>query len=65
MWTVVYEFQARKNRVLKLDHELPKYAYKNYVIDGKTYDIVPVYDAKNCIAVETSESLLGKEVKFI
>ena len=49
-----------------LDHELPMYPpYTKYNIGGKIYEIVPVYDLKRSIAVETTESLLGKEVKFI
>ena len=62
---VVYEFKADKYMVLSLDEMKTPNSYKKYSINGKTYDIVPVYDAPNCIAVESSDSFLGKTVKYI
>ena len=51
-------------RLLKLDGELPRCGYSKYIIDGNVYDIVPVYDAPNCIAVESTDSFKGKCVEF-
>lgn len=66
MWKVIHETQITKYKLLMLDHELPMYPpYTKYNIGGKIYEIVPVYDLKRSIAVETTESLLGKEVKFV
>jgi len=64
MRKVIYEFSVSKYKLLKLDGELPKKDYTYFVIDGKKYKPVPVYDAQNCIAVESTESFLGKEVSF-
>ena len=64
MLKIVSDFGIGKIRVLKLDGEMPKTRYSKYVIDGKEYDIVPMYDTINCIAVEAKESLSGKTVTF-
>jgi len=61
---VIYEFSVSKYKLLKLDGELPKTNYTCFVIDGKKYKPVPVYDAPNCIAVDSAESFLGKVVDF-
>ena len=61
---VVYDFQVRNYRVLKLD-EMSKLDYKKYSIDGKEYEPVTIYDAQNCIAIESREEFVGKIVKFI
>lgn len=54
MRKVVYDFQVRNYRVLKLD-EMPKLDYKKYSMDGKEYEPVTIYDAQNCIAIESKE----------
>lgn len=54
-------FSVGKYTVLRLSGEKPKTEYSKYVINEKTYDAVPMYDAMNCIAIETSE----KSEKFI
>lgn len=64
MVKVISDFGIGKYRVLKLDGQKPKARYTKYLIDGKAYDIVPVYDAENCIAVEADKSLKGKTVEF-
>ena len=65
MNTVVDEFKAVKYMVLALDEYVPPKAYNRFLIDGKVYVPVPVYDAKNCIAVESDESFLGKRVEYL
>ena len=65
MLRVVYDFSVGKYRVLKLDGEKPKKNYSCYVIDGKKYVGVPIYDAQNCIAIESSDSFVGKTVEFL
>lgn len=62
---VVYEFKADKYMALVLDEMKTPKSYQKYSIDGKTYDIVPVYDAPNCIALESSDSFIGKTVEYI
>lgn len=64
MVKVIDEFSFRQYKVLKLDTmDVPK-AYTKYVIDGKTYDIVPVYDLPGCIAIVSEDSFVGKMVEF-
>ena len=41
--------------MLVLDGELPRTPYSKYVIGCKFYQIVPVYDLPNCIAIYTQE----------
>ena len=65
MRTVISEISLGKYKALILDGPVPIHSYTKYRIDGIYYDIVPVYDAKNCIAVESSGSFLGKKVEFI
>jgi hypothetical protein len=64
MAKVAYEFSVGKYKVLKLDGEKPGAKYTRYVIDGKSYNIIPMYDAEGCIAIEASGSFIGKTVEF-
>lgn len=62
---IIYEFSAGKYRVLKLDGQMPTKAYDYLMIDGKSYKPVPIYDAPNCIAIESTDSFWGKTVEFV
>ena len=64
MATVIKENNIGKYKTLKLDHALPTKPYTKYVIDGTVYDIVPIYDATNCITIVGSGSFIGKTVEF-
>lgn len=44
---------------------MPEHNYYYFIIDGKKYKPVPIYDLKNAIAVESDESFIGKTVEFI
>lgn len=61
---VVHEFSIGKYKILKLDEAKPNKKYKAYQIGGKVYDIVPMYDAENCIAIESSDSFVGETIEF-
>ena len=50
--------------ILRLD-ELPAVRYTRFIIDGKTYTPVPILDAENCIAFESTDSFLSKTVAFL
>ena len=65
MAKIVHEFSIGKYKVLTLDGAKPNRDYRAYQIDGKTYKVVPVYDAENCIAIESSETFTGKTVEFV
>lgn len=64
MRKVISEMSIKNYKILRLDGELPLKRYTKYVIDGKTYDIVPVYDMPNCIAIESVDYFKGKTVEF-
>lgn len=61
---VVDEISIEGKKILRLDEMKTPMSYRKYSIDGKTYNIVPVYDAKNCIAIESTESFIGKTVEY-
>ncbi len=65
MCRIINEFQLRSYRVLILD-KLPLKSYRQYQIDGEMWEPVPVYDAKNTIAIryDYGKSFLGKTVDF-
>lgn len=65
MAKIIRELRVGKYLALGLNNPLPWKSYRKYRIDGKEYEIVPLYDMPNSIAVESSESLLGKVVEFI
>jgi hypothetical protein len=51
--------------MLSLDGPVPMKEHKKYRIDGVEYDIVPVYDISNSIAIIASGTFVGKTVEFI
>lgn len=63
--SVIYEFSVANYKVLKLDNKKPNKPYTKYRINGIEYGIVPLYDAENCIAIESKDTFIGKEVEFI
>lgn len=65
MRKVVSDFSVGKYRVLKLDGEIPKFEHSGYMIDGKHYKAVPMYDAQNCVAIESTGSFEGKTIEFM
>ena len=64
MFKIIDEFAIDKYIILTLDGEKPKRGYSKYVIDGKQYVIVPIYDMPKCIAIEASGHFIGKTVEF-
>lgn len=64
MSKVVNELRIKKYVVLVLD-EMPNKTYSSFLIQGKQYQPSPIYDAKNCIAIESEKSFIGKTVEFI
>ncbi len=66
MCKVKDEFVAVKYRILGLDEPIPLKPFWFYLIDGKRYEAVPVYDLPGCIAIhDDGKSLTGKEVEFV
>lgn len=59
------EFHIHKYQVLVLDEMPTKTPYRKFRIKGNIYNPVPVYDLKNCIAIESDESFLGETVEFV
>ena len=62
---VISEFSVGKYKVLTLDEKQSNVTHDKYLIDGKEYEPVSIYDAPNCIAIESNDTFEGKTVKFI
>lgn len=60
---IISELKVSKYLCLQLDN-IPTNSYNKFIIDGKLYDPVPIYDMPNCIAIESEESFVGKTVEF-
>lgn len=51
--------------LLALSSELPRSKWRRVLIDGKTYDPIPVMDmGERCVAVEGHHDFTGKEILF-
>ena len=64
MRKVVNEFSLGPYKVLALDGALPNRGYREYIIDGRSFGIVPLYDVPDSIAIESKDSFIGKTVEF-
>lgn len=62
---IVSEIRVGKYTLLSLDGPVPMKEHRKYRIDGIEYDIVPVYDLANSIAIAAEGSFVGKNVEFI
>jgi hypothetical protein len=65
MRKIISEFCINDYTVLTLDNDVPLKKHNGYRIDGKDYDIVPVYDMPGCIAVVGEGPFVGKTVEFV
>ena len=65
MRSIVSELRVSKYTLLSLDGPVPMNEHRKYRIDGVEYDIVPVYDLPNSIAITAEGSFVGKTVEFI
>ena len=65
MYQVIAEFSVGNYRVLKLNNAVPLRPYKKYKIGEQEFDIVPLYDLPNCIAIASDRSFLNQVVEFI
>ena len=51
--------------LLALSSELPRSNWRRVLIDGKTYDPIPVMDiGERCVAVEGHHDFTGKKIRF-
>lgn len=64
MVKVIDEFSIKQYKVLTLDQMDMPQNYSKYIIDGKPFDVVPVYDLPGCIAVVSDDCFIGKTVEF-
>ena len=60
MSKVIDSFTINEYSILTLDKPITDHTYTKYIINNKEYDIVPIYDATNCIAIKSNENFIGK-----
>ena len=65
MYKVVSQDFIGNYAVLELNKDLPLKKYQKYLIAGKEYECVPVYDLPKHIAVISDEGFIGKKVEFV
>lgn len=66
MAKVIDEWHVKQYTVLTLDSlaDAPM-GYRKYVIGGKTFEPVMLYDMPNSIAIESGDSFKGQTVEFV
>lgn len=64
MSKIVDELHVKGYVILKLD-SIPNGNYKKYKIDGIEFEPISIYDAENCIAIQSNDTFVGKAVEFI
>ena len=65
MAKVIDEWHIKQYTVLTLDNMDTPHDYRKYVIGGKTFEPVMLYDMPNCIAIESGDSFVGQTVEFV
>lgn len=61
---VLSSFSIGKYRVLKLS-TMPTKPYSHIKINEKVFTPVPVYDMKNCVAIESNCNFTNSAIEFI
>lgn len=64
MSKVILESRLGKYLILKLS-EIPLKPYNKVKIRENFFNLVPMYDTENCIAIESNDSFFNEEVEFI
>ena len=64
MSKIIDEMQMQEIKVLKVE-EIPNVEYKKLRIAGVEYDPLPIFDAKNCVAIKSEKKLKGEVIEFI
>lgn len=58
------EMKIKQYTVLQFS-ELPSQPYRKLYAKGKIFDIVPIYDMENCVAIESTDIFLNEDISFI
>ena len=64
MSRILSEFRIEKYLVLKIS-DIPLKPYNKVKIEQEIFDIVPMYDAKQCVAIESNKTFLNKNIEFL
>lgn len=65
MYHILKELHTGKYVILVLDKPISERHYNAYHIEGEFFDVVPLYDMPGCIAIESSDSFIGKTVDLV
>ena len=61
---IIDNFIIDKYSIIKVD-EIPNKPYNKLKIGNDFFKPVPIFDAKNCIAIESNKKFIGENIEFI
>ena len=64
MSRILSESRIGKYLVLKIS-DIPLKAYNKIKIGKEIFNIVPMYDSKQCIAIESKGTFLNENIEFL
>lgn len=64
MSKIISEFKIGKYLILKVS-DIPFKPYNKVKIENEIFSIVPSYDTKNCVAIESNGSFVNKNIEFV
>ena len=64
MSKIISNFIIDKYSVIKVD-EIPTKPYNKIKIGNDFFKPVPIFDAKNCIAIESNKKFISENIEFI
>lgn len=64
MSKIISNFIIDKYSVIKVD-EIPAKPYNKIKIGNDFFKPVPIFDAKNCIAIESNKKFISENIEFI
>ena len=67
MIKIVDQIGAGKHLLLLLDTDRPLEQYSHVTIDGTEYKPIIPYGVRtrNCVAIDSTDNFIGKEIKFV
>ena len=64
MSKIIDNFIIGEYSVLKIDN-IPNKSFYKVKIKDTIFDLVPIYDAKNCIAIKSNCIFINENIEFI
>ena len=64
MSKIIENFIIDKYSVLKVDN-IPNKKFNKVKINDVVFDLVPIFDAQNCIAIKSKNTFINENIEFI